>query len=147
MHRSGSDWQVHRVPWATPLQKSRKCQRQYEALSTGAELTFDQILRDIEILQTGKVAELLRKATYRKNGNHQHKTTRSDRMLSGLPSRPMKDNCNLLRLVKATTSVVIVPRNLLPLRESSSRFARGASSFSVSGSGGPTQPHIFSRKQ
>ena len=48
-------------------------------LSAGAELTFDRILRDIEILQIDKVAALLRKATYRKNGNYQHKTTRSDR--------------------------------------------------------------------
>ena len=39
-------------------------------------------MRDIEILQIDKVAELLRKETYHKNGNYQDKSTRSDRILS-----------------------------------------------------------------
>ena len=40
--------------------------RSLTELSTDAELTSDRVFRDIEILQIDKVAELLRKATYRK---------------------------------------------------------------------------------
>ena len=54
-----------------------------KALRPGAELTCQLVARHDEDSQIDKVAELLREATYRKNGNYQHKTTRSDRMLSG----------------------------------------------------------------
>ena len=103
-----------------------------KVLSTDAELTFDRILRDIEILQIDKVAELLSKATYRKNGNDQHKTTRSDRVLSDLPPRPMPASLSSLSLVKAATSVVILPPNMLLMRSRTSRFARGESNLIVS---------------
>ena len=51
----------------------------YEALRPDAELTLDLVVRDVENSQTDKVTELLGKAAYRKNGDYQHTTTRSDR--------------------------------------------------------------------
>ena len=44
-----------------------------------------------------------------------------------------------VRSVKTTTSAVIAPPKLLPLRESFSGFTSGASSLSAPGSGGPEQ--------
>ena len=66
-----------------------------------------------------------------------HKTTqfqlakinRSDRVLPILPSSSMLYNSNFLSFVKTATSDVIVPPNLLPPRESSSRFVSGESSL------------------
>ena len=68
---------------------------------------------------------------------------RSVRMLRGLPARLVFAKSSVLSFVKSDTSAAIVPPNSLWLSESTSRFARGASSSSVSKSGDPEQHSIF----
>ena len=88
------------------------------------ELTSDRIVRDIQRLQLGKVAELLGKAAYRKiNGGYRHHITRLDRMLSGVPSSPHATNSSDLRLVRVPHSGGIPPVNLFVFPQSSPKLS------------------------
>ena len=69
------------------------------------------VVRHVEDSQIGKVAKLLGKAAYRKKRDYQHKITRSDRVLSSLPSRLQLAMMRFLRFVRAPHSDGIPPVN------------------------------------
>ena len=59
---------------------NKQFSEQPKPLSADAERTCQPVVRHVEDSQIGKVAKLLGKAAYRKKGDYQHKTTRSDRV-------------------------------------------------------------------
>ena len=91
-------------------------------LRPDAELTFNLVVQNAELFQIDEVTERRGKAAYRKNGDCQHKNYPLRPGTTNLPSSSMLYNSNFLSFVKTATSDVIVPPNLLPPRESSSRL-------------------------
>ena len=84
----------------------------HEAAQYGAELTLNLVERHVENSQIDEVTECRGKAAYRKMAIVSTKITRSDRMLSGLPSSPQKNILSSLRFVRAPHSGGIPPVNL-----------------------------------